>query len=448
MEQRAEYTCKKCRGHGQIVPLKGHKKACPWQQCKCSRCLQVEVYRHQHAHDQDIQVRGATSSSQGLRAEEVIGVANLIKKGEEDSTSDRTKSAELNRKLEARGIRNKELYSALNRSMEQYSAERPNTHPALHLRKAITEYQEQRDRSSGEGKGRKYSYTTTTMWDSYSSSPAVPSLTANSSQAKKQVKEPQEPTPGCSRQSDIDEDIEKMREIVPEAEVTLGLSVLQDIRASCRDAEDAIEMLLALMRSSTKTPSPSHRVLPCRQAKLAELFPNVSPGLLKAISDRSEDTPAAVETVINVFASPKSIGQTPYATHRGKKRRRFLCFTPDKHGPRTRTPETPPQPTTPETPPQPTTPETPPQPTTSVKYVPGPRTPNLKPDNECAQMLNFNRDINSAKQAVEGAELASGGATYYIKGPRKTPVKKEDHSMYTVWALLRLPKQVLRGMRK
>ncbi|KAI8487979.1 hypothetical protein Bbelb_344270 [Branchiostoma belcheri] len=233
MEQRAEYTCKKCRGHGQIVPLKGHKKACPWQQCKCSRCLQVEVYRHQHAHDQDIQVRGPTSSSQGLRAEEVIGVANLIKKGEEDSTSDRTKSAELNRKLEARGIRNKELYSALNRSMEQYSAERPNTHPALHLRKAITEYQEQRDRSSGEGKGRKYSYTTTNMWDSYSSSPAVESLTANSSQAKE-----------------------------------------QDIRASCRDAEDAIEMLLALMRSSTKTPSPSHRVLPCRQAKLAELFPN------------------------------------------------------------------------------------------------------------------------------------------------------------------------------
>ncbi|KAI8487300.1 hypothetical protein Bbelb_350980 [Branchiostoma belcheri] len=71
----------------------------------------------------------------------------------------------------------------------------------------------------------------------------------------------------------------------------------------------------------------------------------------------------------------------------------------------------------------PPSPETP-QATTSVKFVPGPRTPNREPDIESAPMLNFNRDIKSTKQALEGAERASGGATYYIKGPRKTPVKK------------------------
>ncbi|KAI8490537.1 hypothetical protein Bbelb_318050 [Branchiostoma belcheri] len=52
-------------------------------------------------------------------------------------------------------------------------------------------------------------------------------------------------------------------------------------------------------------------------------------------------------------------------------------------------------------------------------FVPGPRTPNREPDIESAPMLNFNRDIKSTKQALEGAERASGGATYYIKGPAK-----------------------------
>ncbi|KAI8487306.1 carbohydrate binding [Branchiostoma belcheri] len=66
----------------------------------------------------------------------------------------------------------------------------------------------------------------------------------------------------------------------------------------------------------------------------------------------------------------------------------------------------------------PRTPETP-QATTSVMFVPGPRTPNREPDIESAPMLNFNRDFNSTKQALEGAERASGGATYYIKGPAK-----------------------------
>ncbi|KAI8490542.1 hypothetical protein Bbelb_318100 [Branchiostoma belcheri] len=70
------------------------------------------------------------------------------------------------------------------------------------------------------------------------------------------------------------------------------------------------------------------------------------------------------------------------------------------------------------------TPETP-QANTSVKFVPGPRTPNREPDNESAPMLNFNRDIKSTKQALEGAERASGGATYYIKGPAKHQIKTD-----------------------
>ncbi|KAI8490622.1 hypothetical protein Bbelb_318900 [Branchiostoma belcheri] len=52
--------------------------------------------------------------------------------------------------------------------------------------------------------------------------------------------------------------------------------------------------------------------------------------------------------------------------------------------------------------PGPCTPEAP-QATTSVKFVPGPRNPNREPDIESAPMLNFNRDIKSTKQALEGA---------------------------------------------
>lgn len=37
-------TCMKCRLHGKIVPLKGHKRNCPYTNCNCLRCASHDNY--------------------------------------------------------------------------------------------------------------------------------------------------------------------------------------------------------------------------------------------------------------------------------------------------------------------------------------------------------------------------------------------------------------------
>lgn len=42
---RASYMCRKCKAHGQAVPVKRHKRACPYLQCRCLKCRLVEQGR-------------------------------------------------------------------------------------------------------------------------------------------------------------------------------------------------------------------------------------------------------------------------------------------------------------------------------------------------------------------------------------------------------------------
>ena len=38
-------TCALCKAHGYAVELKGHKRRCPWQKCKCLKCELVKNKR-------------------------------------------------------------------------------------------------------------------------------------------------------------------------------------------------------------------------------------------------------------------------------------------------------------------------------------------------------------------------------------------------------------------
>eukprot|EP00058_Branchiostoma_floridae_P021963 XP_002607453.1 hypothetical protein BRAFLDRAFT_69878 [Branchiostoma floridae] len=87
--ERKEYHCKKCRVHGVKVP----QEKCPWEKCGC-----------QHVHD-----------GRAMTAAEVIGIANLTRKGRPVTDS---ATAKTSRRQEARGVRNTEMYRV---------AEAPNT---------------------------------------------------------------------------------------------------------------------------------------------------------------------------------------------------------------------------------------------------------------------------------------------------------------------------------
>lgn len=42
---RASYMCRKCKAHGHAVPVKRHKRACPYLQCQCLKCRLVDQGR-------------------------------------------------------------------------------------------------------------------------------------------------------------------------------------------------------------------------------------------------------------------------------------------------------------------------------------------------------------------------------------------------------------------
>lgn len=41
VKMRKQLKCSRCRNHGIIAALKGHKKSCPYQSCVCSKCRLV-----------------------------------------------------------------------------------------------------------------------------------------------------------------------------------------------------------------------------------------------------------------------------------------------------------------------------------------------------------------------------------------------------------------------
>ncbi|CAH1268948.1 DMRT2 [Branchiostoma lanceolatum] len=376
MEKR-EYTCKRCRVHGVVVPLRGHKQNCQWRHCQCPGCKQVVQYRDEHA--KEINARRES----GISAADVISIANLHRGTPAAApTKPSSLSAKRQVKQAARGVRNKALYESLNQKMMDFAKNSPGLHPMAHVRKAIVESQAENPPAK-KRTTTEYVYTDTCLYKGYN--------------------RPDEPVAGTSSAStpfpDVDSDSES-----PERG-----TVDRDVQALLQ-LEEAVEQLIAMFHvpspAQRSTSPAATRTTPPRLAKLVNMFPMVNADVLRAIVQKSSDTPTATSRVLALFSppgAPQTSGprSTPRAEGPRKKRPRALQFSMDQKDLQEALPL---------------------GSTSTVEYTPGPRTPQ-KP--LFRGLLNFNKSFESAEQAAAQAEDESGGGRYTITpAARKTPLKK------------------------
>eukprot|EP00058_Branchiostoma_floridae_P021985 XP_002607475.1 hypothetical protein BRAFLDRAFT_69907 [Branchiostoma floridae] len=70
---KREYTCKRCRVHGVVVAVKGHKRQCHWKYCQCPGCQQVTSYRQEHASE----INAKREVGSDMSVADVINIANF-----------------------------------------------------------------------------------------------------------------------------------------------------------------------------------------------------------------------------------------------------------------------------------------------------------------------------------------------------------------------------------
>lgn len=82
---RSSYMCRKCRAHGKLLPVKQHKRNCPFRNCTCAVCSlvnygrtivakQIALYRDQRNHSAHGSSVGGRSSDKMRKATAECGV--------------------------------------------------------------------------------------------------------------------------------------------------------------------------------------------------------------------------------------------------------------------------------------------------------------------------------------------------------------------------------------
>jgi hypothetical protein len=77
-------TCAKCRLHGKISPLRGHKRVCPYKQCSCEKCASHTKARQSQNDIIDLTPQSFPACAEKtaeVNADDVLAIANYEQAG-------------------------------------------------------------------------------------------------------------------------------------------------------------------------------------------------------------------------------------------------------------------------------------------------------------------------------------------------------------------------------